>query len=80
MYLSLSKSLPSLGHFNQKSLQPGINGCACGLQTPHSVSLAIFCNRHLSFPNYRMKRCPEEIELGWTTAVHLGSASKRSAA
>ena len=40
MCLSLGKSLPSLGHLNQKGLLPRINGCACVLQAPHSVSLA----------------------------------------
>jgi hypothetical protein len=51
MCFSLGKSLPSLGHLNQKGLLPRINGCACVLQTPHSVSLAIFCDRHLLSPN-----------------------------
>jgi hypothetical protein len=50
MGLSLSKSLPSLGHLNQKSLLPRINGCASVLQAPHSVSLAVFCDRHASSP------------------------------
>jgi hypothetical protein len=45
MCLSLGKSLPSLGHLNQKDLLPRINGCACVLQAPNSVSLAIFCDR-----------------------------------
>ena len=51
MCLSLGKSLPSLGHLNQKGILPRINGCACVLQTPHSVPLAIFCDRHLLSPN-----------------------------
>jgi hypothetical protein len=46
MGLSLGKSLPSLGHLNQEGLLPRINGCACVLQAPDGVSLAIFCNRH----------------------------------
>ena len=50
MCFSLGKSLPSLGHLNQKGLLPRVNGCACVLQTPYSVSLAIFCDRHLSSP------------------------------
>jgi hypothetical protein len=50
MCFSLGKSLPSLGHLNQKGLLSMINGCACALQTPHSISLAIFCDRHLSSP------------------------------
>ena len=56
MCLSLGKSLPSLGHLNQKGLLPRINGCACVLQTPNSLSLAISCDRHLSSPNQRMKQ------------------------
>jgi hypothetical protein len=48
--LSLSKSLPSLRHLNQKGLLPRINGCARVLQAPHSVSLAVFCDRHISSP------------------------------
>ena len=36
MCLSLGKSLPSLGHLNQKGLLTRINGCACVLQAPHS--------------------------------------------
>jgi hypothetical protein len=51
MCFSLGKSLPSLGHLNQKGLLPRVNGCACVLQTPHSVSLAIFCDRHFCIPN-----------------------------
>ena len=79
MCLSLGKSLPSLGHLNQKDLLPRINGCACVLQTPNSVSLAIFCDRQFRpLTNARPK--DQEMELGWTTAVRLGSASKRSAA
>ena len=53
MCLSLGKSLPSLGHLNQKDLLPRINGCACVLQTPNSVSLAIFCDRQFRPPNQR---------------------------
>ena len=48
--LSLGKSLPSSGYLNQKGFVPRINGCACVLQTPHRVSLTIFCDRHLSSP------------------------------
>ena len=48
MYLPLGNSLPGLGHLNQKGLLPRINGCACVLQTPNGVSLAIFCDRHPS--------------------------------
>jgi hypothetical protein len=79
MCLSLGKSLPSLGHLNQKDLLLRINGCACVLQAPNSVSLAIFCDRQFRpLTNARPK--DQEMELGWTTAVRLGSASKRSAA
>ena len=88
MCLSLGKSLPSLGHLNQKGLLPRINGRACVLQAPHSVSLAIFqpasyvpLTNELSEFCWRTPR-PEdqEMELGWTTVARLGSASKRSAA
>jgi hypothetical protein len=72
MCLSLGKSLPSLRHFNQKGLEPRINGRASVLQTPHSVSLAIFSDRHLLFPQLTNEAFElaasghQEMELGCT--------------
>jgi hypothetical protein len=43
--------LPSLRHLHQEGFEPRINGRASVLETPHSVSLAIFCDRHRLFPN-----------------------------
>src|SRR3984893_14170047 len=66
MCLSLGKSLPSLGHLNQKDLLPRINGCACVLQAPNSVSLAIFCDRQFRpLTNARPKDQEMELALLW---------------
>jgi hypothetical protein len=48
MDLALGESLPSLCHLDQEGLLPRIDGHACVLQTTHSVSLAVSCNRHVS--------------------------------
>src|SRR5262245_2045295 len=54
--LTLGDSLPSLSHLDQEGLLPRIDGHACVLQTTHSVSLAVSCNRHVSPPDGPTKR------------------------
>jgi hypothetical protein len=62
-----------LGHLNQKNLLPGINGYACVLQAPHSVSLAVFCNRHVLSPltSKRSEFCLKTPRPGGQDAIGL---------
>ena len=78
----ISSTTPCIGRTRLRTSRIGFEFRAAegeNMRWSARVSLAIFCDRQFRpLTNARPK--DQEMELGWTTAVRLGSASKRSAA